>query len=202
MLVIIYDVNVDITTKKLDVSTLHAEIEATGYPVNGITVTGNRFEVSFEDEETPVTVVDAIVLAHSGDEMPKFKFHVSSPLMQQEQEINRREEWQVLAGVVVNPSFFMADLNKAVIVITGTVLHQGLDFEIRVVELNMSNEKRVITPRCEHSMLENADWHGFTLNNMLPPSAGEHIYQLEARLNTATMAKLKFCNVVLLEKIR
>ena len=202
MLVIIYDVNTDITSKKLDVSMLHAEIEAAGYPVNGITVSGDHFEVYFEDEETPVTVIDVIVLAHSGNEIPKFKFHVSSPLIQQEQEINRREEWQVLAGVFVNPSFFMTDLNKAVIVITGTVLHQGLDFEIRVVELNMNNEKRVITPSCEHGMIENADWHGFTLYNMLPPLAGEHIYQLEARLNTATMAKLKFCNVVLLENLR
>lgn len=200
MLKLSYNINSDITSQKIDVAMLHLEIETVGYPVDGITLSGLNFEISFEDELTPSIAIDAIVLAHSGASIPKFKFHVASPLIQQEVDVIQKNEWQVIAGVFVNPSFFMEDLTRAVIVVTGTVLHQGSDFEIRVVEIS-DEGNRVLTPVCEHGILENADWHGFTLYNNTIPKLGEHIYQLEAKLNTTTMAKLKFCNVVLLESI-
>ena len=202
MLKLLYTVDVDITSQKLDISRLHAEIEASGYPVNGITLSGDNFEISFEDELTPSAVINIIVLGHSGEQLPKFKFHASSPLVQDEVIITQKNEWQILAGVFVNPSFFMDDMSKAISAFTGTVKHQGLTFELRIVEVQPDGTTKVMTMPCDHGMDDNKDWHTFEMFNYLPPSMGENIYQFEGRLNDSVSASVRFCNISLLENLR
>lgn len=196
-----FTISGSITSGKLDAKRLHLELSNFIPSIDGIVMAGDNFTVIFVNDlaQSDVDILNAVVVDHSGDIVPRAKFHASAPLIQAETIITHVSEWQVLAGVYVNPSFFINDLNTSLSIMTGSVKHYGDDFELRIVEVQQDGTRLVMTAPVNHGSMQDADWHTFEMPSIVPPCNGENVYQLEGRLNTSKSVSLRFCSIVLME---
>ena len=131
-----------------------------------------------------------IIAAHTGVAAPRVTFHASSKFVESTAAISNDTDWEVLGGVVTSPSFFADDLDSIVGRCTGFCEVTGLGVELRVTE---NGATMLSSP---HALSESGT---FQFDTDTPPSAGQNVYRLEARLNGATAASVSFVSMSLLE---
>jgi hypothetical protein len=168
---------------------------ASALPVNV-----GAIEVHFVDTDPDAipdsdeAIVAAAIAAHTGKQAAEFK--ASSKLVEQaEVAITDDLTWQVLGGVVTNPSFFVPDVATAfgkIICISKAV---DATAELRVVERDTSDNSEVVC--CLVQIPETATMQAFDFNTTTPPRAGTMEYRLEGRLNGATSAAVGFASMSL-----
>lgn len=170
-------------------------IDANSYPIGE-----GAIEVHFVDtapnaiSDADKAIVDAVVAAHAGLQGADFK--ASSKMVEQaELDIIQDVTWQVLGGVVTNPSYFVPNVAAAfgkIICISKAV---GDTAQLRVVERDLSDNTEVVC--CEKTIPETANMEAFDFNTETPPRFGTMEYRIEGRLNGATSAAVGFVSMSL-----
>jgi hypothetical protein len=138
------------------------------------------------------TALDALVAAHDGSPPTLCKFHASSTIIHDEKNITD-PDWAVLGGVVTTPQFFCPTLVGIKARIVGSYKTNGAGAEIRIMEDELTELGSFALPDSSQAW---AQMQWFTTT---PPSPGTHEYTLEAKLNGASAATVRFISMSLLE---
>lgn len=184
----------------INITKLTKELQDNNIPLLSITINDDNVDIELNDIISSALhdEITSIVTSHDGQPSLKTKFHASSHILSGEVEITSDLEWQEIAGVYSNPSYFISDLNTVLSRVTGSIKHDGGSVEVRLVEVSQNGTKVMSAPI---ELGENAvsDFHPFTLQNIIPPSEGESMYIIEARLNGSNSASLKYMAITLME---
>lgn len=189
-------------------SQLEAEVLAVPLATTGIVVrdvqrvanglySGGDFVIEFASPLDPSeeSALDAVVAAHVGAPTYALIFHASSLAIGNPAAITSDQTWQDLGGVVTTPSFFVSNLNAIIARIVGDARAVGSGAELRLVE----DESRVLSPV---ALIPDTGGSWGLLppfNSDQPPSAGQHVYTLQGRLNGANSASLRYTSLTLME---
>ena len=180
---------------------LHLEMKAASFSVPFLGLVGVDNTIEFRFDGTPTqddeTTADAVVAAHSGQPIPSVSFIASTKLVETSRVISS-SDWELMGGVVTNPGFFDSDLNHLMGRIVGQLEADG-EIEMRLVENQDGDEQVMCSP--VWTLGPKATPGSFQTNTNVPPRAGENAFRLEARLTTATVAKLYFTSLTLLKVV-
>jgi hypothetical protein len=99
--------------------------------------------------------------------------------------------WEVLDGLVTNLGAFTLDTTKAVGKITGQIQVNGTGLELR---LTKGEGSIPISANYQHADTAGG-WETFGFTTNAPGDLGDQTYRLEARLNGATSADLRFTSL-------
>lgn len=145
-------------------------------------------ELSAEEQ----VALGTLIAAHDGSPLTQVRFHASSTIIGGEADITEAD-WDVLGGVVTTPEFFCPAVQCLKARIVGSLNTDGGGAEIRIVEDGVTVLGAYTLPDSTKSW---AQMQWFTSTS---PSAGTHEYTIEAKLNEATAAKVRFVSMSLLE---
>lgn len=99
--------------------------------------------------------------------------------------------WEVLDGLVTNLGVFTTDPSKAVGKVTGEIQVSGTGLELRLTKGDGSTP---ISASFAHADT-GGEWQIFGFTTNAPGDLGDQAYRLEARLNGATSAALRFTSL-------
>lgn len=180
--------NETITTELSYIKSSEA-VDENGDPTGNFTVVfGFPTDLSSGEEDA----LDALVAAHTGTPPTCCKFHASSTIIGKEEDITDAD-WAVLGGVVTTPEFFCPTLAGIKARIVGSYNTNGAGAEIRIVEDGSTVLGTFELPDSSQA------WAQMQWFTTAVPSAGTHEYTLEAKLNGATAAAVRFVSMSLLE---
>jgi hypothetical protein len=110
-----------------------------------------------------------------------------------EAKIVTSNDWEIVDGLITNISAITGNPNNAVGKAIGQVKVAGSGFQLRFTK---GDARIPISADYDHSDTGGAfEIFGFYTN--APPDAGDQVYALEARLNGATSAELRFASLSL-----
>lgn len=164
-------------------------VDENGAPTGNITVT---FVFPTDLESGEQTALNALVAAHDGSPPTQVRFHASSTILHAEENVTE-SDWATLGGVVTTPEFFCPSVACLKARIVGSYNTDGEGAELRVVEDGTTVLGTFELPNSSQAW---AQMQWFTSNS---PTAGTHEYTIEAKLNGATSAKIRFVSMSLLE---
>lgn len=176
-------------TTELDSIKSHEDVDANGDPTGNITVT---FVFPTDLAAGEQTALNALVAAHDGNPPTQVRFHASSTIIGKEEAITEAD-WTTLGGVVTTPEFFCPTVTCLKARIVGSYNTNGAGAEIRIVEDGTTVLGSFELPDSTQAW---AQMQWFTTTS---PTAGTHEYTIEAKLGTATAAKVRFVSMSLLE---
>jgi hypothetical protein len=170
-------------------------IDANSHPVGE-----GAIDVHFVDtapnaiSDADKAIVDAVVASHAGLQAADYK--AASKLVEEAKlDIVQDLTWQVLGGVVTNPSYFIPDIATAFGKIQCVEEAVGATAELRIMERNPADNTEVEC--CLVQIPEANDMQAFDFNTTTPPRVGVMEYRLEGRLNGATSASVGFVSMSL-----
>jgi hypothetical protein len=161
---------------------------------------GGNVHVGFTRDLTAPeqAALDAVVAAHSGVET-SIVFHSTALVLGPAAQVTSTDTWQEMGGVITNPGFFIADLTRAFGQLTGQAKVVGTGAEVRLVEEVDGVQHVLITGTLVDT--SNA-WAVASWTSVgVPQSGGERPILLQARLNGATSAWLRYMSATLMEMI-
>jgi hypothetical protein len=176
-------------TTELDSIKSSESVGENGAPTGNVTVT---FVFPTDLSAGEQTALDALVAAHDGAPPTQVRFHASSTILQGEADITETD-WTMLGGVVTTPEFFCPTVACLKARIIGSYNTDGAGAEIRIVEDGTTVLGAFELPDSSQAWTQ-MQWFTSTA-----PSAGTHEYTIEAKLGTATAAKVRFVSMSLLE---
>lgn len=138
------------------------------------------------------TALDVLVAAHDGAPPTQVRFHASSSIIGGEANITEAD-WTVLGGVVTTPEFFCPAVQCLKARIVGSLNTDGEGAELRIVEDGTTVLGSFVMPDSSQA------WAQMQWFTTVSPSSGTHEYTIEAKLNGATSAKMRFVSMSLLE---
>jgi len=130
---------------------------------------------------------------------PPAAFYASSKIVPGEESV-ASQTWEVIGGVVTNPSFFIPDLNKALGKLLGQAKVSGSGAQIRVVE-EKEGEADVVVIGPFDVPDSGGAWVVFNQPSHTVARSGDLIYRVEAQLNGATSMEVRFTTMSLLELV-
>ncbi len=165
--------------------------DPTAFP--GIPTIFVYFDVALTPAEK--STLDAVIAAHTGAVAPWVVFHASSKFTDGTVPITTTTAWQTLGGVVFNPSFFV---QTEIVNMFGTAEGRnqavGAGAELRVLE------DGVVITTSPYPVPDTAGADAnFEFYTDVPPTAGQHVYELQGRLNAATSASVTYVTLSLME---
>jgi hypothetical protein len=182
--------------------TLKKEVEAAipGGVHTGCTCFEDTVQIGFTRDLTApeVTALDTVVAAHAGVEMTMV-FHATSKVLDSAVQVTSTDTWQEMGGVITNPGFFVSDLTRAFGQLTGQAKVVGTGAEVRLVE----DVGGVLYPLITGTLTDTAGaWAVASWTSVgIPQAGGERPILLQARLNGATSAWLRYMSATLMELI-
>ena len=151
------------------------------------------FDVALTPSEK--TVLDGVIAAHTGVQAPYVVFHASSKFVEGTAPITSTTAWETLGGVVFNPEFFVdTSLANMFGMCEGQNAATGAGAELRVLE-----DGAVITSVPYPVPDTTGSSQNFEFPTDVPPTAGQHLYELQGRLNGAASASVSFVTLSLME---
>jgi hypothetical protein len=176
-------------TKDLDYIKSAEAVDGNGDPTGNITIMFGFAEALPAGDKT---ALDALVAAHDGNPPTQVRYHASSTILHDEQDVTDAD-WTVLGGVVTTPEFFCPSLACIKARIIGSYNTNGAGAEVRIVEDGTTVLGTFALPDSSQAW---AQMQWFTTTQ---PTSGTHEYTLEAKRGTATAAKVRFVSMSLLE---
>ena len=130
------------------------------------------------------------------------RFHAASKLVEHaEVAITADTTWQVLGGTVTSPSFFVDQMGSILGRIVGGIRTVGATVELRVVEVADDGSEVVMRVPAFIAADTGDVWKKFEFTTNVVPRENDNTYRLEARLNGATSARVRYTSVTLLELV-
>ena len=199
-----YDyVNTDFANDIFSEDTLKQQIESDGSITVALSYIRSKENVELGVSEVYFGFVDelpaedqvalgVLVAAHDGSPLVQVKFHASSTIVGGEHGITEAD-WAVIGGVVTTPSFFCPTVACLKARMVGSYNTDGGGAELRIVEDGTTILGGFVMSDSSQAWAQ-MQWFTTTA-----PSTGTHEYTIEARLNGATSAKVRFVSMSLLE---
>ncbi len=141
--------------------------------------------------------LDAVIAGHTGAPTPWVVFHASSKFTESTVPITSVGAWETLGGVVFNPSFFVeTDINNLFGTAEGRNEATGAGAELRVLE------DGVVITTVSYSVPDTGGVPAnFEFYTDVPPTAGQHVYELQGRLNGAASASVTYVTLSVMENV-
>jgi hypothetical protein len=125
-------------------------------------------------------------------------FRASNHLCNSEVAVTEDATWQVIGGVVSSVGVVVFDRTKAKGRLVCGVKTSGTQVEMRITE--DKNGSVVVLNTSVYQVADTSDaWVNIGFNTDVVPRAGRNTYRLEARLNGATSATIRYAALTLLE---
>ena len=153
------------------------------------------FDVALTPSEK--TVLDGVIAAHTGVQAPYVVFHASSKFVEGNAPITSTTAWETLGGVVFNPSFFVeTDISNVFGTAEGRNEATGAGAELRILE------DGVVITTVSYSVPDTGGVPAnFEFYTDVPPTAGQHVYELQGRLNGAASASVTYVTLSVMENV-
>jgi hypothetical protein len=200
-----YSISGDFPQQKVNGDTLSQEIVASDPPITSaaldpaynIRTKGDDCAIWFDDPLSAgdQTQLDAIVAAHQGNPPLAVRYHATASLVE-ERVIVTTNDWGYLASAVTSPDFFMSDLTKFIGKVVGAFKAIGAGAELRVLE---DDDTKVLG---SFAIPDSADeWTQMSFYSTALPSAGQHEYIIQGKLDGATSAEIRGTSMTILENV-